>query len=85
LQIKLITSYQSEFAHKIEKALQRRYSHIKKEGEWFEMSIENEVLFINECKKIEESLIFLKKITMYLYKTLRFWDFYYKFDKDFKK
>lgn len=60
-ELKLIETYQSKFAHIIEKTLQRRYSHLRKEGEWFEFSISNEVSFINECKKIEENLEFLKK------------------------
>lgn len=60
-ELKLIESYQSEFAHKIEKALQRRYSYLKKEGEWFELSVENEVSFNSECKKIEKTILFLKK------------------------
>jgi hypothetical protein len=60
-ELKLIETFQSEFAHIIEKTLQRRYSHLRKEGEWFEMSISNEISFVNECKKIQENLIFLKK------------------------
>jgi hypothetical protein len=60
-ELKLIETYESEFAHIIEKTLQRRYSHLRKEGEWFEMSISNEISFKNECKKIEENLKFLKK------------------------
>jgi len=59
--LKLITSYESEFAYQIEKSLQRRYSHLKKEGEWFEMSIDNEISFIDECQKLEENFIYLKK------------------------
>ena len=58
--LKLIESYESEFAYSIEKSLQRRYSYLKKEGEWFYMSINNEVSFISECKIIEKNIIFLK-------------------------
>jgi predicted GIY-YIG superfamily endonuclease len=60
-ELKLINTYKSEFAHQIERTLQRRYSHLKKEGEWFDLSIENEIVFKKECQKIEENLIFLKK------------------------
>jgi predicted GIY-YIG superfamily endonuclease len=60
-ELKLIESYQTEFAHQIERALQRRYAHLNKEGEWFDMSISNEVSFKKECQKIEENLILLKK------------------------
>ena len=59
-QLKIISAYPSEYANLIEKTLHRRYSHLKKEGEWFYMSNENEVSFINECAKIEEDIIFLK-------------------------
>ena len=30
-ELKLVESYKSEFAHQIERALQRRYTHLKKE------------------------------------------------------
>jgi len=59
--LKLVESYQSEFAHLIEKTLQRKYVYLRKEGEWFDMSISNEVSFINECKEIEKNIIFLKE------------------------
>lgn len=60
-ELKLVEVYKSEFASQIEKTLQRRYSHLHKEGEWFDMGISNEVSFIQECQKIEETLTFLKK------------------------
>ncbi len=60
-ELRLVDMYQSEFANLIEKTLQRRYSHLRKEGEWFDMGISNEVSFINECKQIEETLALLKK------------------------
>ena len=60
-ELKLIESYESEHAHKVERALQRRYSYMKKEGEWFDMSISQEVSFLSDCKQIEESINVLKK------------------------
>lgn len=60
-QLKLVDKYKSEYASQIEKSLQRRYSHLKKEGEWFYFSIGNEVTFIDECRKIEENILVLKK------------------------
>jgi hypothetical protein len=60
-ELKLIEVYRSEFANQIEKSLQRRYSHLRKEGEWFDMSISHEVSFLKECRQIEENLILLKK------------------------
>lgn len=60
-ELKLIEVYQSEHAHQIEKVLQRHYSYLKKEGEWFNLSINNEISFCQECFKIEENLVLLKK------------------------
>ena len=60
-ELKLIESFQSEFAHKVERALQRRYSYLKKEGEWFDMDISHEVSFLTECKQIEDSINILKE------------------------
>jgi len=48
--LKLVEIYQSKFAHTIERTLQRRYSYLRKEGEWFDMLISNEVSFISECQ-----------------------------------
>lgn len=59
--LKLIHSYQSRYAYMIEKTMQRRYSHLKREGEWFDMGVINETTFIDECKEIEETISFLKK------------------------
>jgi predicted GIY-YIG superfamily endonuclease len=60
-ELKLVESFQSEHAHQVERALQRRYVHLNKEGEWFDMSISNEVSFLRECQKIEENIVLLKK------------------------
>ena len=60
-QLKLIETYQSELAYKIESVLKRRYSFAKKEGEWFNLSVDVEVNFKKICENIEENLVFLKK------------------------
>lgn len=59
--LKLIETYQSEFAHQIEKTFHRRYSHMNKNGEWFDLSISEEANFHNDCQKIENNIIFLRK------------------------
>jgi len=61
--LKVIEQYKSYsyLAHYIERTLQRRFSHMRKEGEWFEMSINEEVNFLQDCQKIEETIINLKK------------------------
>ena len=59
--LKLIDVYPTELANQIEGTLHRKYSHIHKNGEWFDGSIEIEVSFIKECKRIEETLKMLKQ------------------------
>ena len=59
-ELKLIESYQSNYANSIENTLHRRYSHLNKEGEWFELSVVEEAKFISNCKKIEENIRTLK-------------------------
>ena len=59
--LKLIEVYKSEYAYQIEKTLQNRYSYLRKEGEWFNMSVSNELSFISECVEIEKNIVFLKK------------------------
>jgi len=60
-ELRLVESYQSEYANKIEKTLQRRYSYLKKEGEWFDMDMSHEISFLMNCKQIEESFDILKE------------------------
>lgn len=55
-EIKLIETFESEYANKIEKALHNKYSYVKKTGEWFTLSVSEEVNFINECKRIENNI-----------------------------
>ena len=59
--LKLIETYQSEFSHQIEKTLQRRYGYLNKEGEWFDLSLQEEVTFVKNCQEIEQNLKLLKK------------------------
>lgn len=60
-QLKLIETYESEHASQIERALHRRYCHFHKNGEWFDLSLGEEMSFIKDCQKIEENIEFLKK------------------------
>ena len=60
--VEIIQLYESEIAYKIETALHNRYSHYNTHGEWFELSIMEEVSFIETCTKIEESIKSLKKL-----------------------
>lgn len=60
-ELKLIESYQTEHAHQVEKTLQRRYSYLKKEGEWFDIGVSEENTFLTDCKQIDENIFKLKK------------------------
>lgn len=56
----LLFQYETVLSYEIERILHRRYSHFKKEGEWFDLSIKEEVQFISECIRIEKSINDLK-------------------------
>jgi hypothetical protein len=58
----IIETYKSENATKIESALHNRYSHVRNVGEWFDLSITEEVNFIDSCRRIDESITFLRKM-----------------------
>jgi hypothetical protein len=45
--------------YKIETVLHNRFSAFKKHGEWYILSLKEEVEFLEMCKKIEENLKFL--------------------------
>ncbi len=57
--IRLISSFSSEIAYKIEKSLQNHYMPHRINGEWFKLSIEDELKFLTECQKIETNIFFL--------------------------
>jgi len=60
-ELKLVETFQSEYPHLVERALQRKYIHLKKEGEWFDFGISEEVSFLTNCKQIEETINDLKE------------------------
>jgi Meiotically up-regulated gene 113 len=60
--LKLIETYQSENASKIESALHNRYSHARNVGEWFDLSVTEEANFIEICRNIDESIKTLRKM-----------------------
>jgi len=58
--IEMICSYESEYASKIESTLHRRFTLNRLKGEWFEIKLSKEE-FLDECKKIDKNLKFIKK------------------------
>ena len=61
-ELTLIETYESENASKIESALHNRFSHVRQSGEWFDLSITEEVNFIKMCRSVDESITLLKKM-----------------------
>ena len=59
--LKLLATYPSEYAYKIESALRNLFSHCKREGEWVDISLVEAYAFEEKCRKIEENINFLKK------------------------
>lgn len=59
--LKLVITYQTDLAYKIEKSLHNKFSHTNKIGEWFDLSVVEALTFVESCKKIEENFIFLKE------------------------
>ena len=59
--LKLIHMFESDYSTKIEKALHNQYSYLKTIGEWYNLSLEDECNFIENCKKIENNINILVK------------------------
>jgi len=57
----LIETYKSDLAFKIETALHNQYGSYREEGEWFSISLTEELEFIDSCKKIESNIRFLQE------------------------
>lgn len=60
-EIKLIHEFKSNFPRKVETALHNRYGHLKAHGEWFSLTLSEEVVFIEECTRIEKNISYLKE------------------------
>lgn len=57
--IVIADTFLTSLPYKVETALHNQYSHCRKEGEWFDLSIMEEVNFTKNCEKIEKNLKFL--------------------------
>lgn len=58
--IYLVDKYKSEIYKKIENVFHTTYSHLKVNGEWFDLTLEQELNFINEAKFIEDRILVVK-------------------------
>jgi len=60
--LQLIETYQSENASKIESTLHNRFGHLRNEGEWFDLSITEENSFVDQCRKIDDTMKTLQRM-----------------------
>jgi len=60
--LQLIETYQTENASKIESALHHQYNYVRNHGEWFDLSISDEVSFKQKCEQIDKSITILKRM-----------------------
>jgi hypothetical protein len=58
--IYLIHKYQSQYASKIEKAMHNFFKVYHRNNEWFELSLSEEMKFIDMCLSIENNIIYLE-------------------------
>ena len=56
----IIKTYQSENASKIESTLHNHYGYLRNEGEWFDLSVSDEIEFLERCKTIDRNILTLR-------------------------
>ena len=61
-ELKLIDVFESEYPNLVEKGLHRHFKHLNAVGEWYNLSIEEELCFINECERFEKNIKTLKEM-----------------------
>lgn len=50
-----------KFCNRVESALHLQYSYSNKNGEWFDLSLEDELLFESNVKRVENNLLILER------------------------
>jgi hypothetical protein len=60
-QLQLLNVYETVIPFKVEKVLHSTFQIDRKEGEWFYLSIKDELDFLNQCNMIEKNLLHLIK------------------------
>ena len=61
-ELQLIDTYLTENAYKIESALHNQYAHVRNHGEWFDLSVSDEVSFKKKCEQIDKSIMTLRRM-----------------------
>ena len=64
-QLTIVEVYESNNAYKIETALHNKYAYTRNTGEWFDLSISDEITFIENCRNIDNGINILKKMENY--------------------
>lgn len=59
-ELKLVATFETTNARKVESALHNQYSPYKTQGEWFNISLVEEVSFGEICSKIDENITYLR-------------------------
>ena len=59
--LELINSFETNYPTLVETTLHNKFSHLKENGEWFTISLEEEVGFIESCEKIEANFMVLSE------------------------
>lgn len=57
--VEIAAEYETEIPYKIETVLHNRFSAQKENGEWYNLSLNEEIEFVSMCEKIEANLKFL--------------------------
>jgi len=60
-ELRLVQVFKSEHCITIEKTFHNMFSHLHMEGEWFNLSLEHEVMFIENCAIINKRIEYLKE------------------------
>jgi hypothetical protein len=60
-EVYLIHKYESKYASRIEKALHNFFISYHRNNEWFELSLNEEINFLEMCSSIEKNLIYLEE------------------------
>jgi len=60
-ELEMVASYQTQRARQIEGILHRTHRSKRRKGEWFDLTLEDEIKFCQMCAQIEHNLEFLEK------------------------
>ena len=59
--LELVNTFQTNYAALVETTLHNRFSHLRQNGEWFTLSLAEEVGFIEFCEKLETNFMVLSE------------------------